>query len=340
MVEIKGHEADRFIQRPPAHVYAYLVCGVDAGLVSERVRKIVTRSVDDPADPFQLVRLEGDSLAGDPQKLADEAFTFALFGGRRALWITAGGRNFAPSVEGVLKTPPTDCTIVVEAGAIKGEAPLRKLFARSQVAAVLECWPDTDQQLERVIDEELSLADLRITPAARQMLIGLLGADRLTTRAELAKLTLYAHGSGTVTEEDVETIVADAGAVALDDSISAAFSGDHDALTAAAARAMTATDPGVLMTLAARHAATLHRLRGEIEGGKSIDSVMDRLPRGIFGKKRVALATQLKTWNAASLLQQSERLANTSRQVRLDYRLAHELTMRALWAIAQAARRR
>ncbi len=340
MVEIKGHEADKFLQRPPAHVFVYLVCGLDAGLISERVQSIVRVSVDDPSDPFQMVRLEGDALAGDPQRLPDEAYTFALFGGRRTLWIKAGARNFIPSLEPLLDNPPENCTVVIEAGNLRGESALRRMLARSRLAAVLECWPDNDQQLERVINEELSSNELRITPGARQLLVSLLGADRLTTRAELSKLVLYAKGRGLVTESDVETIVADAGAIALDDSVSAAYSGDHEAATFAAARAMTATDPGVLISLASRHGNLLHRLRAEIEAGNSSDSALERLPRGIFGRKQKAIAVQLKLWDTSTLINQIERLATTALQVRKEPRLAEELTMRALWAVAQATRKR
>ena len=45
-----------------------LVFGPDAGLVSERVDALVRASVDDPDDPFSLVRLDGDALASDPAR--------------------------------------------------------------------------------------------------------------------------------------------------------------------------------------------------------------------------------------------------------------------------------
>ncbi len=54
----------------------------------------------------------------------------------------------------------------------------------------------------------------------------LLGADRLASRTELAKLVLYARGAGEITAEHVDGIVADASAVANDALIDAAFTGD------------------------------------------------------------------------------------------------------------------
>src|SRR5262249_61870785 len=88
----------------------------DAGLVSARVDGIVKASVDDPDDPFALVKLDGDTLASDPARLVDEATTVPLFGGRRAIRVRAGSRNFAPAVEAVLAAPLRDCRVVIEAG--------------------------------------------------------------------------------------------------------------------------------------------------------------------------------------------------------------------------------
>ena len=95
MVALKGAEIESFVARPDAARPIVLLFGPDGGLVSERAETIVKSSVDDPADPFALVRLDGEVIASDPARLVDEATTVGLFGGRRAIWVKAGSRNFA-----------------------------------------------------------------------------------------------------------------------------------------------------------------------------------------------------------------------------------------------------
>ena len=99
MVTLKGSDIDAFAARPDPKRPIALVFGPDAGLVRERVDAIIKAAVDDPADPFALARLEGDALADDPTRLVEEAHTIPLFGGRRAVWVKAGGRNFVAAVE-------------------------------------------------------------------------------------------------------------------------------------------------------------------------------------------------------------------------------------------------
>ncbi|HEY8578335.1 MAG TPA: DNA polymerase III subunit delta, partial [Beijerinckiaceae bacterium] len=207
MVEIKGAEADRWIRNLPSDIAVYLVCGQDEGLVAERARAIVRGSVEDPADPFQVVVLEGNAVAAEPERLLDEVYTIGLFGGRRLVRVSVGSRPLAPIVANVLERPSPGCTLLLEGGSIKSDSPLRKLLAGARNAVVIDCWSDDAKQLDALIDEEFVAAGLTIEPAARTLLASLIGADRLATRSELAKLTLYAHGREVVTEADVETIV-------------------------------------------------------------------------------------------------------------------------------------
>src|SRR5215470_12039275 len=128
MVALKSGEIDSFVARPDPKRPIALVFGPDAGLVRERVDALIKAAVDDPADPFALARLEGDALSDEPTRLVEEAHTVPLFGGRRAVWVKAGGRSFADAVEAVLAAPPAaDCRIVIEAGDLKRNAPLRTM---------------------------------------------------------------------------------------------------------------------------------------------------------------------------------------------------------------------
>src|SRR5205823_990182 len=90
MVALKSSEIESFVARPDPARAVVLVFGPDAGLVSERADAIIRASVDDPTDPFALVRLDGDALASDPARLIDEATTIPLFGGRRAIPVRDG----------------------------------------------------------------------------------------------------------------------------------------------------------------------------------------------------------------------------------------------------------
>ncbi len=137
MVALKTADIEKFLARPDPSRPVVLVFGPDAGLVSERVNMLVKASVDDVNDPFSLVRLEAEELSANPTRLVEEAQTIPLFGGRRAVWAKAGSRNIAPAVEAVLGLPSSECRVVIEAGDLRRNAPLRALCERAKNAAAL-----------------------------------------------------------------------------------------------------------------------------------------------------------------------------------------------------------
>jgi DNA polymerase III subunit delta len=95
MVALRGKEIDAFLARPDPGRPIILLYGPDSGLVRERADALLASAVDDPNDPFSLVRLDGDELSAEPSRLVDEAMTVPLFGGRRAIRVRAGSRSFA-----------------------------------------------------------------------------------------------------------------------------------------------------------------------------------------------------------------------------------------------------
>src|SRR5208282_3968048 len=173
MTAVKAADVEAFIARPDPARPVVLVFGPDAGLVSERVNALVKASVDDPNDPFSLVRLEGEEVSANPGRLVEEAQTIPLFGGRRAVWVKAGGRNIAPAVEALLALPSLECRVVIEAGDLRRNAPLRALCEKAKNAAALPCYADGERDRERLIDNEMRDAGLKLAPDARALLVPL-----------------------------------------------------------------------------------------------------------------------------------------------------------------------
>lgn len=334
MVAIKNAEADRFIARPPQNIFLYLVFGSDSGLVSERAKAIITNAVDDPKDPFQVLRIAGDELAADPLRLADEANTIPLFGGRRAIWIEAQGKALTAALEPLVHAPPSDCTIVIEAGGLKRDAPLRRLCEREARIAAIECYPDSARDLAQLIDREFEAEGLRIDAEARAYLVALLGQDRLTTRSELAKLALYARGSDKVSLAHINAVVADASSLALDAALNGAFEGDFAAVQETAARVYSeGGDYNLILGATLRHAILLHRMRLDVESGAG-----NQDGGGQNFRRAAALDRHLRGWNAPRLARTVALLNEAIARCRREPRLAESITARTLWTIALSAR--
>ena len=337
MTALKANEVDAFVARPDPKRPVVLVFGPDSGLVSERANALIKSAVDDVNDPFALARLDGEELSAEPTRLVEEAQTISMFG-RRAVWVKAGGRNIAAAVEPLLALPAFECRVVIEAGDLRRNAPLRAMIEKAKNAAALPCYADNEKDRAQLIDREMREAGLKLSPDARAMLIPLLGGDRQASRSEITKLAMYAQGQDQVTVEDVAAVVSDASALAIDDIIDAAFAGRPAELETQLAKARTAgTSVGSILFAAQRQVAQLHKWKNAIEGGasSSFDSLM---PPPNF-RRRGHIEAALRQWSAARLLTAMTELADAVLLSRRGGDLAETIAERALLAIAANARR-
>ncbi|WP_414472583.1 DNA polymerase III subunit delta [Microvirga sp. M2] len=339
MVAVKAADVDGVLRRPDPRIGVYLFYGPDMGLINERARAVAERSVDDPSDPFQLIRIDGDDIASDPARLADEAGTMGLFGAKRAIWVKSTSRNIAPAVDIALKGSLQDTVIILEGGDLQKSSPLRTLCERSQKALALPCYADTGRDLGAVVDETLKNNGSSIGREARTALVASLGGDRLATRGELSKLMLYAHGKREITLEDVDAIMSDVSSLAMDAVVDAAFGGEGTSLEIGSRRlAAEGVHASVVLGAALRHALMLLTARLSVEDGRPIPAVMETL-RSLHFRRKPLVERHLQRWTSESLkaaitiLQAS--LLDTRRLSNLDDTIA----AKALLDLARMARR-
>jgi DNA polymerase III subunit delta len=334
MVALKAHEVDAALRRLDPTIKLFLVYGPDAGLANERARALAQGAVDDPSDPFSLVRIEGDLVASDPGRLMDETGTVGLFGGRRAVWLKPTSRNLAPAVEAALKEPLTDVRIVIEAGDLKPSSTLRGLCEKSPRALALPCYADDERSLGALIDQSMRGAGVALEPEGRGLLLTLLGSDRLVSRGEIDKLVLYAGDAGRLTAADVEALTADASAQAVDSALDQAFSGDARALEGALRRLWAEGEaPGAVLTAALRYGLALLQARLEVDAGRGVADVVTQW-RGLSPRRRDLVGRQLTRWRSSELGDVLNRVQSAVLASRRLPEAAGALAARSLFEIA------
>ncbi len=338
MVAVKAGDVEGVLRRPDPRILVYLVYGPDTGLANERAKKLAERAVDDPADPFQLIRLDGDAVAAEPGRLADEVGTIGLFGARRAIWVKPTSRNIASAVEAVLDAPAADSTVVIEAGDLGKSSPLRTLCERSPKALALPCYSDNDKDLGTLVDEAFREACIGLTREARALILANLGGDRLATRGELAKLLLYSHGKSEVGVEDVDAILSDVSSLALDAVVDAAFAGDAAGLESGCRRlAAEGVAGSTVLSAALRHTFALLPARLDIEAGRPAAVVLDSW-RGLHFRRKPLVQRHLERWTSASLKEAVARIQASLLDTRRLAELGNAIAARTLLEFARLAR--
>jgi len=336
---LSAGQVEAFLRRPDPQISAVLLYGPDAGLVRERADTLARAICPDLRDPFRIADLTPAILGADPARLADEAAQISLMGGRRVVRVREAGDALAPLFTRFLGGSIGDALAVVEAGDLPGRAALRRVFDESPRAAAIGCYPDSARDLAAVIRESFAAYRVIASRDAVDFLVQHLGGDRLLTRAELEKLTLYAGEGGRIELDDVRAVTADSAALSLDDAVLAAAEGDAVALDRALARVFQEGESAVSVIRALlRHLQRLHVLTIRVANGGSIDETIRAARPPIFFKQQDSWRRQLGRWSEARLRLALDRVAEAEFRMKQTGLPAETLCREAMFEIARAAR--
>jgi len=342
MAQLKAHEVESYIRKPLTDHSIFLVYGPDAGMVSERADALARASGADLSDPFSTIKLDADDAASDPQRVTDEAYTVSMFGGNRLVWIRGiTQRNLAGALQSVIDNPPPDCVILIEARDLKKSSPLRSRIEKASGALALPCYSDQKRSMGDVVDRHLASVAIKIDSDARNLLVTLLGGDRLASRAELDKLCLYASGSESISLEDVTAVVGDAASIDTDTVIDAASIGDVATMENDLKRLIGRGIPMFPIVAAAqRHFQMLHQARCQMShAGQAASAVVGSIRPPINFQRKDNLVRALTIWSPSTLEKLLTRLERVSLDSRAKASLSNALVSTALLAIAIEAAR-
>lgn len=342
MTTLKASEADRFVSHPPPAGGVILIFGPDTGLVSERATRLVQKASEGDSDPFNLAKLDASELVSDPTRLMDEVLTIPLFGGRRIIWIKeTSGKNLNPALDPLLKLDDWPSLVVIEGGDIKKGVGLRKLIEPHKRAVAIPCYVDGERTIDQLIDEETREAGITISREARAALHSLLGGDRMASRGELKKLCLYTLGKDRIETEDITAIIGDASAFETSELIDAAATGDLATLDHGLERLSAAgSNASVIANQALKHFQLLHRMRADVDQGRSASQVVDGQRPPIFFGRRPSMSRQLQIWASRDLEKALSILADATKVSRLNDNLGVPVLSESLLTIARAAKAR
>jgi DNA polymerase III subunit delta len=340
-VKLAAARIAAFLQRPDQAIRAVLLYGPDIGLVRERADVLARTVCPDLKDPFRVADLSGAALAADPARLADEAAQMSLIGGRRVIRVHDAADRLAGLFRGFLDAAPGDGFIVVEAGDLPGSSALRRVFDISPHAAAIGCYPDTPRDRATVIRDTLRAHRITASGEATQYLVEHLGSDRLLTRAELEKLTLYAGDGSHVDLDDVRLSIEDSAALATDDAVMAAAEGDAASVDRVLDRVFQEGESPVSVIRAMlRHLQRLHMLAARLAEGTTVAEVVRTARPPIFFRQEDSFKRQIVLWNEAGLRTQLDRIAQAELHMKLTGLPAETVCREALLGVAQAARSR
>lgn len=340
-------DIERFLDHPPEGLRAVVIHGKDHGLVRERARRLLAQTTDRPDDPFDTAHLTEDDLKAHPGRLEEELQAISMMGGRRVVRLSLldeGGAAERAAAEGLTRHLAgelnPEALLIVEAPALRADAPLIKAGKDAKTCAVLTCYEEESADVARLVREGLAKDGLALDSEALDAFVARLPGDRALARQEVERLALFL-GPGSRRQArlaDLEGFFGVEAEASLFDAALHAFGGRLGLAQTQLRRARQEGETGV----AAVRALGLHlqRLRKfALARARGADSKAAAKSAGVFWKQEREFSRQAQAWTAVGLTEAQARILAADAACKRALSPDDLLAERLMFQIAADARR-
>ena len=288
----------------------------------------------------ERIDLEPATLRSDPARLADEAASMSLFGGKRHIRIAGAGEESLDALTLLLEAEQAGNPVVVIAPNLKSSARVVKLALASPRAMVLACYLPEGGDAERLVTAIAREHGLRTIGDSAARIAHASAGDRAVMTREIEKLALYLDAAPErprpLDDEAVDLLGADLGDSEMGRAIDAAIDGRPDALADELARLDEAgMSPVPVLRQLVRRLMTLAELRGEIDAGANPAHVIEK----VFFRERPAMGRALRIWQARRIADAIDRARDAERAIMSANNAGGVLAHAAILTIARMAAR-
>lgn len=288
--------------------------------------------------------LSGQDLKADPARLADEAASLSMFGGRRLILVDRAGEESGGAAANLLALETAEHPVVLLAGDLKKSSALLKLAEGDARAVAIASYPLDERNAEAVVGELALALGLRVAPGVAARIAAEGAGNRGVIQRELEKYAAFLDATPEAPKpldhEAVDAIGADAGEGDLSRLMAAVAGGDADRAEAELSRLRSEGKDGIqLIRAALRRMTMVARLRAEVEQGRSAGGVMASAGRAIFWKEKDAVQAEIGRWRSPLVAKAISRLIEAERQVMLPGGAGPIAAEAELLAIARQAAR-
>lgn len=329
------------LDAPSPDVRLYVLYGQD----ESEARALAQRLERTMGADAERIDLDAAALKSDPARLADEAASISLFGGKRHIRITLQpSDDILNAVEALLTAPEAGNPVVILLGAVKDSNALIKRVANDPRALVSPCYPAKPEEIENHAIAMARDAGLRLPPDIAKLMAHASGNDRAIVAQEVEKLALYLDAAPDAPKQaemaDIEAIGAGEGEAQTSRLVNAVLGGNPAQAALEAERLEEDGLDGIALIRAFKgRMQMLNKLAPQIAAGRRANAVVEDQGKAIFWMEKPHVTRQLERWPPDKLATANIRLLEAERAVKAVASAGPVLVAAELIRIARVASR-
>jgi DNA polymerase-3 subunit delta len=335
MTALKRGDFDRALGSPDPSIRLWLLAGPDESASADAARRLLA-ALSDAADPMAVTDLSPGELASDPGRLADEAASVSMFGGRRAIRVAGVGENVAEAARLLLAAAAAGNPVVMTAGDLGRTSGLRRLAETSGEARILLSYPLDAREAMRWLAQEARRRGMEMGEGVAERLLAATGGDLGVLASELEKFSLFLGAEpGVPRRLESEHLLLLGADSAEEDmfALVAALTADDARAAEVQFRLLSGTSPIPALRAMARRLLQLAEARSAMRTGLSAEAAAKALRPPVFWKEQAAFVAALGRWSPRRIADGLEAMLAAERAIKAPGSAGDSLGWAALLAL-------
>ncbi len=298
MATAKRADIQRALSRWDGSIRLILFHGKGEGESAEAAREAL-KALADPADPMSVTSFSNEELKADPGRLADEAASVSMFGGRKVIRVEGATDHSSAAVKLLLEAPAAGNPVLVQAGDLSKSSSLRALADGSPLALSLLSYEPDARSMQTLLTARAAEQGLKVESAAAQRLIAFSDNDPRILTSELEKFAIFLEASPaapkTLDASHMALLGADSAEEDMNLLVAAVVNGDRRGMERQL-RLLSGSSSIPALRAVARRLMQMAEARAAVDGGTSPQAAVKALRPPIFWKEADAFAAAISRW--------------------------------------------
>ncbi len=297
-MKISTKDINSLIKNPSKNVFAYLLHGLDAGLIDERTQQLALLYTNDLDDPFSVSRLTGKEVQADAALLSDALNAVPLSGTLRIVMLSGTATELAPAIKSNIDNLNSDCRLIITAKESTNKHSLVTMCEKHPKIASIACYPDENKQIQNLVSETLIKHQINISTDLVKYISEKLGNDRSINKNEIEKLALYGATTNKISKKEIDSLLGDNTSHLLDKMLNNVFTGNTEELGILLSRIkLEGIQPIVIIRFFQAYIKVLMLVNASIETGLSIEAAINDIRPPIYFKKKQSVINHTKIFS-------------------------------------------
>ena len=297
-MKILSKDIASLFEKPNSKFFAYLLHGIDAGLIDERAKELALLFSNDLNDPFSITRLTGKEVQVDPALLADALNALTLVGTMRVVLLSGTVTELVSAIKSNIEFLHAECRLIISAKDSTTKHSLITFCDKHPNVASIPCYPDENEKRKKLIYETLIQNNIDISSHLIEYISNKLGDDRSVNRNEIEKIVLYAAKTKSINKEEIDFVLGDNDLPILDKLVDNVFRGKTETIGPLLTKIRAeGIQPVVITRYFQSHVKILIVIGSKKQKGLSVQAAVNNVQPPIYFKRKQSIINHSKLFS-------------------------------------------